>query len=211
MADRAGPPEDRQRRVVRGHLLVRLADDRGPDLQRLTVTFGRLKMRPARKLHDKIPYADALMNKADWTTGLAAAAGIAGSALMMVGGCGGRDPGRCETYGGGNLQSRRRDAKTTDDSTFDALIAAEIRQVSPVAAAIGAWFNARGGKPTFPEECWRLRLSRPIVVSSGKMPCALGADGVNWRFERRSGIDHHGQSRARSVPSSSATRRSWAP
>ncbi|WP_372624639.1 cation transporter [Falsiroseomonas sp.] len=44
----------------------------------LPVVFGRLKMRPARDLHDKVLWADALMNKADWMTGLAAAAGVVG-------------------------------------------------------------------------------------------------------------------------------------
>ena len=44
----------------------------------LPVIFGRLKMRPARELHDKILYADALMNKADWMTGVAAIGGILG-------------------------------------------------------------------------------------------------------------------------------------
>lgn len=42
------------------------------------VIFGRLKMEPARELHDKVLWADALMNKADWMTGLAAAAGVIG-------------------------------------------------------------------------------------------------------------------------------------
>ena len=40
------------------------------------VIFGRLKMRPARELHDKVLWADALMNKADWMTGLAAGIGV---------------------------------------------------------------------------------------------------------------------------------------
>ena len=44
----------------------------------LPVIFGRLKMKPARELHDKTIWADALMNKADWMTGLAAVAGILG-------------------------------------------------------------------------------------------------------------------------------------
>ena len=44
----------------------------------LPVVFGRLKMRPARELHDKVLWADALMNKADWMTGLAAIVGVIG-------------------------------------------------------------------------------------------------------------------------------------
>ena len=42
------------------------------------IIFGRLKLKPARALHDKILFADALMNKADWMTGLAAVGGILG-------------------------------------------------------------------------------------------------------------------------------------
>jgi divalent metal cation (Fe/Co/Zn/Cd) transporter len=44
----------------------------------LPVIFGRLKQRPAKLLHDKVLWADALMNKADWMTGLSAIAGIIG-------------------------------------------------------------------------------------------------------------------------------------
>lgn len=42
------------------------------------VVFGRLKMRQARPLHDKVLWADAVMNKADWMTGLAAVVGVIG-------------------------------------------------------------------------------------------------------------------------------------
>ncbi|MDZ3836695.1 MAG: cation diffusion facilitator family transporter [Rhodospirillales bacterium] len=44
----------------------------------LPVIFGRMKMRLAKDLHDKVLWADALMNKADWLTGLAAAVGVIG-------------------------------------------------------------------------------------------------------------------------------------
>ena len=44
----------------------------------LPVIFGRLKMKPAKTLHDKTLYADAMMNKADWMTGLAGIVGILG-------------------------------------------------------------------------------------------------------------------------------------
>jgi cation diffusion facilitator family transporter len=47
----------------------------------LPVIFGRLKMRHARELNDKILFADALMNKADWMTGAAAIAGVLGIGL----------------------------------------------------------------------------------------------------------------------------------
>jgi len=42
------------------------------------VILGRAKLRLAEVLHDKVLYADADMNKADWTTGVAAIAGIIG-------------------------------------------------------------------------------------------------------------------------------------
>lgn len=40
--------------------------------------IGRVKLPLAEKLHDKPIYADALMNKAQWMTGLAGMAGVAG-------------------------------------------------------------------------------------------------------------------------------------
>jgi cation diffusion facilitator family transporter len=42
------------------------------------VFLGRAKMKLAEKLHDKVLFADADMNKADWMTALAAVAGVAG-------------------------------------------------------------------------------------------------------------------------------------
>ncbi|MEG9250058.1 cation diffusion facilitator family transporter [Arthrobacter sp. Soc17.1.1.1] len=42
------------------------------------VYLGRVKMKLAKALHDKVLYADADMNKADWMTALAAAVGVAG-------------------------------------------------------------------------------------------------------------------------------------
>lgn len=42
------------------------------------VYLGHVKMKLAQTLHDKVLYADADMNKADWQTAVAAAAGVAG-------------------------------------------------------------------------------------------------------------------------------------
>ncbi|NLS10759.1 cation diffusion facilitator family transporter [Nesterenkonia sp. MY13] len=42
------------------------------------VILGRIKRRLAEQLHDKVLRADADMNRADWMTGLATAAGVAG-------------------------------------------------------------------------------------------------------------------------------------
>jgi cation diffusion facilitator family transporter len=42
------------------------------------VLLGRAKMGPARALHDKVLYADAKMNKADWLTAVAAMVGVIG-------------------------------------------------------------------------------------------------------------------------------------
>lgn len=43
--------------------------------------LGRLKMAPAKILHNKALYADAQMNKADWMAGLASIGGITGIGL----------------------------------------------------------------------------------------------------------------------------------
>ena len=40
------------------------------------VFLGRAKMGPARALHDKVLYADAEMNRADWKTGIATIVGV---------------------------------------------------------------------------------------------------------------------------------------
>lgn len=41
-----------------------------------SVILGRMKMKLARPLHNKVLYADAAMNKADWMTGFATGVGI---------------------------------------------------------------------------------------------------------------------------------------
>lgn len=47
------------------------------------VILGRKKRAVAAKIHDKVLYTDAQMNAADWQTGLAGGAGIAGIALGL--------------------------------------------------------------------------------------------------------------------------------
>lgn len=47
------------------------------------VIFGRLKLRLAAILHDKVLYADAQMNKADWMTSLATVVGILGIGIGL--------------------------------------------------------------------------------------------------------------------------------
>jgi cation diffusion facilitator family transporter len=45
------------------------------------VILGRMKMHLARELHDKVLYADAEMNKADWMTAVGAMVGVLGIGL----------------------------------------------------------------------------------------------------------------------------------
>lgn len=45
--------------------------------------IGRMKLPLADELHDKVLYADAKMNKADWLTGLAAIGGVTGIAFGL--------------------------------------------------------------------------------------------------------------------------------
>jgi cation diffusion facilitator family transporter len=47
------------------------------------VVLGRLKLRLAKELQDKVLYADAEMNKADWMTAGAAAVGVVGVGLGL--------------------------------------------------------------------------------------------------------------------------------
>lgn len=45
--------------------------------------LGRIKLPVARRLHDEVLHTDALMQKADWMTGLAGAAGVIGIGLGL--------------------------------------------------------------------------------------------------------------------------------
>ncbi|GAA1134005.1 cation diffusion facilitator family transporter [Citricoccus alkalitolerans] len=47
------------------------------------VILGRMKIKLAKELHNKVLYADADMNKADWQTGVATAVGVAGVGLGL--------------------------------------------------------------------------------------------------------------------------------
>ena len=47
------------------------------------VVLGRMKTGLAEQLHDKVLYADADMNKADWMTGLATVAGVLGIGMGL--------------------------------------------------------------------------------------------------------------------------------
>lgn len=48
-----------------------------------TVFLGRMKLKLAKKLHDKVLFTDAQMMKADWMTALATAIGVAGSGFGL--------------------------------------------------------------------------------------------------------------------------------
>ncbi|GAB3616229.1 cation transporter [Okibacterium endophyticum] len=47
------------------------------------VVFGHLKMKLARTLHNKVLYADAAMNKADWMTNVGSIVGVGGIGLGL--------------------------------------------------------------------------------------------------------------------------------
>jgi divalent metal cation (Fe/Co/Zn/Cd) transporter len=47
------------------------------------VILGRMKQKPAEQIHDKVLYADAEMNRADWMTAGAAALGVLGIGLGL--------------------------------------------------------------------------------------------------------------------------------
>lgn len=49
----------------------------------LPIYFGRVKMRLARDLHNKVLYADADMNKADWMTAVGSIVGVAGIGIGL--------------------------------------------------------------------------------------------------------------------------------
>ncbi len=49
----------------------------------LPIWFGRVKMRLAEELHDKVLYADADMNKADWLTAVGSIVGVLGIGIGL--------------------------------------------------------------------------------------------------------------------------------
>lgn len=49
----------------------------------LPIYFGRVKMKLAEELHDKVLYADADMNKADWMTAVGSIVGVAGIGIGL--------------------------------------------------------------------------------------------------------------------------------
>ena len=49
----------------------------------LPIYFGRVKMKLAEELHDKVLYADADMNKADWMTAVGSIIGVAGIGIGL--------------------------------------------------------------------------------------------------------------------------------
>lgn len=49
----------------------------------LPIYFGRAKMKLAKQLHDKVLYADADMNKADWMTAAGSIVGVAGIGIGL--------------------------------------------------------------------------------------------------------------------------------
>lgn len=49
----------------------------------LPIYFGRVKMRLAKQLHDKVLFADAEMNKADWMTAVGSIVGVGGIGLGL--------------------------------------------------------------------------------------------------------------------------------
>jgi cation diffusion facilitator family transporter len=49
----------------------------------LPIWFGRVKMRLAEELHDKVLYADADMNKADWQTAVGSIVGVLGIGIGL--------------------------------------------------------------------------------------------------------------------------------
>ena len=49
----------------------------------LPIYFGHVKMKVARELHDKVLYADADMNKADWMTAVGSIVGVTGIGLGL--------------------------------------------------------------------------------------------------------------------------------
>ena len=98
------------------------------------VLLGRAKLEPARELHDKVLFADAAMNKADWQTAGAGIVGVLGIGLglwwldfvaaIVIGGSIARD-------GWTNLRTALGDLMDSRASVYD-----DRRTVHPCVAAV---------------------------------------------------------------------------
>jgi divalent metal cation (Fe/Co/Zn/Cd) transporter len=104
------------------------------------VLLGRAKLGPARELHDKVLYADADMNKADWQTAAAGIVGVLGIGLglwwldgvaaFLIGASVGRD-------GWKNLRTALGDLMDSRASVFDDRTTVH-PSIGKICAAVGA-------------------------------------------------------------------------
>jgi cation diffusion facilitator family transporter len=115
------------------------------------ILLGRVKRRIARELHDKVLYADAEMNRADWLTAGAAAIGVLGVgaglwwvdavAALVIGGDIMRDGVRTTRAAVANLMDSR--PRVVDDSRPHPLPAQLLAAVRDNAWVADAWLRVR--------------------------------------------------------------------
>jgi cation diffusion facilitator family transporter len=115
------------------------------------ILLGRAKLRIAKQLHDKVLYADAEMNRADWLTAAAAIVGVLGIgaglwwadalAALVIGGDIVRDGWRCTRGAVANLMDNR--PRVVDDSRPHPLPAQLLTAVLDNDWIADAWLRVR--------------------------------------------------------------------
>jgi divalent metal cation (Fe/Co/Zn/Cd) transporter len=149
------------------------------------IILGHLKQPIARRLHDKVLYTDALMQKADWTTGVAGIAGIIGiaygwwwadaAAALLI---------SCEILRDGLRQLRIATAELVDGAPREL----DSDDIAADATALGAALARE-----FPDASIRLRETGRYILAHVEGACPPqsprpledywpGEQGTAWRF-----------------------------
>ena len=153
------------------------------------VLLGRAKLKPASELHDKVLYADADMNKADWQTAAAGIVGVLGIGLglwwldfvaaIVIGGSIAADGWKNLRTALGDLMDSR--ASVFDDRTTVHPSVAGIRDAALAERGVGAVRCGSARRHVF--------HAKVFVVPSGR-GLGLGAlerirdavRGVDWKL-----------------------------
>ncbi|WAP51601.1 cation diffusion facilitator family transporter [Arthrobacter sp. ATA002] len=154
------------------------------------VIVGRIKIRLARQLHNKVLYADADMNKADWMTAVGSIVGVAGiglgfwwadsaAALFIAAGIL-RDGLR-------NMRGAVTDLVDTTATTFDDA------DPHPLAGEIGdylrrlPWVESAGVRirdqgQVFHVEAFVVPVSGTVLSLSKLADARAGCAGIDWKL-----------------------------
>lgn len=154
------------------------------------MVLGHLKKKIARELHDKVLYADAEMNRADWLTAGAAIVGVLGTgaglwwvdavAALVIGGDIVRDGVRTTRDAVSNLMdSRPRTVEGTDPHPLPRQLLAAVRDNAWVA---DAWLRVREEGHVFVGELLVVPVPGTDRLVDRLEELARAARDLDWRM-----------------------------